>query len=49
MIHPNDADGDALRRLEADGDHLTRPRNIDFAVVFADANSGTGDQTGGNP
>ncbi|HKT13014.1 MAG TPA: ribonuclease E inhibitor RraB [Terriglobia bacterium] len=39
MIHPNDADGDALRRLEADGDILTRPRNIDFAVVFADANS----------
>ena len=36
MIHPNDATGDVLRRLEADGDDLTRPRNIDFAVVFAD-------------
>lgn len=39
MLHPNDADGDALRRLEADGDNLTRPRDIDFAVVFTDANS----------
>ena len=34
MIHPNDDTGDALRRLEADGDDLTRPRDIDFSVVF---------------
>jgi Regulator of ribonuclease activity B len=36
MIHPNDDTGDALRRLEADGDDLTRARNIDFTVVFPD-------------
>ena len=34
MNHPNDDTGDALRRLEADGDDLTRARNIDFSVVF---------------
>ena len=27
MIHPDDDNGDALRRLEADGDDLTQPRN----------------------
>ena len=37
MIYPDD--GNALRRLERDGDDLTKPRNIDFAVVFADASS----------
>ena len=36
MIYPNDANGDALRRMEAEGDDLNRPRNIDFTVVFAD-------------
>lgn len=39
MIYPNDANGDALRRMEAQGDDLTRPRNVDFTVAFADANS----------
>ncbi|HKF24122.1 MAG TPA: ribonuclease E inhibitor RraB [Candidatus Angelobacter sp.] len=39
MPYPNDVNGDALRRMEAQGDDLTRPRNIDFTVVFADANS----------
>jgi hypothetical protein len=37
MIYPNDANGDVLRRMEAKGDDLTRPRNIDFTVVFVDA------------
>lgn len=37
MIYPNDANGDALRRMEAQGDDLSRPRNIDFTVAFADA------------
>jgi regulator of ribonuclease activity B len=37
LIHPIDANGDALRRLEAHGDDLAKPRNIDFTVVFADA------------
>jgi hypothetical protein len=35
MLFPNDANGDVLRRMEAAGDDLTRPRNIDFAVIFA--------------
>lgn len=39
MLYPNDANGDVLRRMEAQGDDLTKPRNIDFAVVFADASS----------
>ena len=34
MIHPNDDNGDVLRRMEAKGDSLTLPRNIDFTVVF---------------
>jgi regulator of RNase E activity RraB len=29
---PNDADGDALRRLAEDGNDLTRPMQIDFTV-----------------
>lgn len=39
MIYPNDDNGDVLRRMEAQGDDLTRPRNIDFTVVFADESS----------
>jgi Regulator of ribonuclease activity B len=39
MIYPNDDNGETLRRMEAQGDDLTRPRNIDFTVVFADENS----------
>ena len=36
MNHPNDDTGDALRRLEAGGDDLTRARDIDFTIVFPD-------------
>ena len=39
MLYPNDANGDVLRRMEAQGDDLTKPRNIDFTVVFVDASS----------
>lgn len=39
MIHPNDDNGDVLRRMEAKGDSLTLPRNIDFTVVFRDERS----------
>lgn len=39
MIYPSDANGDALRQLEAQGDDLTRSRNIDFTVVFPDTSS----------
>jgi len=37
MTFPNDANGDALRRLQRDGDPdpLTQPRDVDFTVVFA--------------
>lgn len=36
MFHhfPNDANGDALRRMQENGDDLTRPRDIKFTVVF---------------
>ncbi|HLW53741.1 MAG TPA: ribonuclease E inhibitor RraB [Candidatus Angelobacter sp.] len=39
MVYPNDANGDALRRMEAQGDDLTRPRKIDFTVAFPTKNS----------
>jgi hypothetical protein len=39
MTHPNDVNGDVLRRMEAKGDDLTKPRNIDFNVVFGDGDS----------
>lgn len=37
MIFPDDDNGGALRRMAAQGDDLTKPRNIDFAVTFPDA------------
>jgi hypothetical protein len=36
MYIPNDDTGDALRRLISHGDDLTRPRDVDFTVVFPD-------------
>lgn len=39
MIHPNDANGDVLRNLESQGDNLTKPRDINFTVVFPDESS----------
>jgi len=39
VIYRNDASGDALRRMEGQGDDLTRPRNIDFTVAFPDGSS----------
>lgn len=39
VVHPNDSNGDALRRMEEEGDDLTRTRDIGFTVVFPDANS----------
>jgi hypothetical protein len=36
MIYPDDDNGDVLRRMEAEGDNLSLPRNIDFTVVFPD-------------
>jgi hypothetical protein len=37
---PDDADGGALRRLEADGSDLSRPMDIDFAVAVPGESSG---------
>jgi hypothetical protein len=39
MNYPDDANGDALRRMEEAGDDLTRPRNIEFTVVFPNENT----------
>ncbi|HET9182932.1 MAG TPA: ribonuclease E inhibitor RraB [Candidatus Angelobacter sp.] len=36
-IYPDDENGNVLRDMEAHGDDLTKPRNIDFVVVFAHA------------
>ena len=38
-IYPEDENGNTLRHMEAQGDDLTKPRNIDFAVVFPDGRS----------
>lgn len=39
MTFPDDENGDVLRRMQNKGDDLTKPRDIDFTVVFADENS----------
>lgn len=39
MYLPDDDNGDVLRRMVAKGDDLTRPRNINFSVLFADESS----------
>ncbi|MBP1858409.1 ribonuclease E inhibitor RraB [Rhizobium herbae] len=33
---PDDATGDALRRMHGRGDSLTMPRDIDFSIMFPD-------------
>ena len=38
MKYPDDANGDALRRMESQGDDLTCPRNVEFTVVFPNEN-----------
>ena len=37
---PDDADGDALRRLRNDGADLNKPHSIDFHVAVPDEESG---------
>lgn len=34
MNYPDDENGDVLRRMQADGDDLSRARDINFSVVF---------------
>jgi hypothetical protein len=36
---PNDENGDVLRRMQAEGDDLSLPRDVDFTVVFPDENA----------
>ena len=37
---PNDADGDALRRVVGDGSDLSKPMTVDFAIAVPDEASG---------
>lgn len=39
MTYPDDANGDALRRMQEAGDNLTRPRDVEFTVVFPTENT----------
>ena len=39
MKFPDAANGDALRRMEEAGDDLTRPRDVEFTVVFPNENT----------
>lgn len=39
MTHPDDANRDALRRMETQGDNLHRARKIEFTVVFSEQDS----------
>jgi len=36
MEFPDDENGDVLRRMQESGDDLSKPRDIDFTVVFPD-------------
>ncbi len=36
---PNDENGDVLRRMQQDGDDFTKPRDVDFSVVFPSKSS----------
>jgi hypothetical protein len=38
-IFPDDENGDALRNIASQGHGLAKPRDIDFAVVFAQASA----------
>jgi hypothetical protein len=39
VLFPDDDNGDVLRRMFAKGDNLSRPREINFSVVFPDEES----------
>jgi hypothetical protein len=34
--YPDDADGDALRRIEAGGSDMSKPMDIDFFIAASD-------------
>ena len=35
VLFPDDENGDVLRRMQAAGDDLSRPREVQFSVVFS--------------
>ena len=39
MTFPDDENGDVLRRIEAGGNNLSVPRDVDFTIVFPDEDS----------
>ena len=39
-VYPADADGDALRRIQADGSDMSKPMDIDFAVAVPSEEAG---------
>jgi Regulator of ribonuclease activity B len=39
MTHSGDGTTDALQRMKANGDDLTRPRDVEFTVVFPNKES----------
>ena len=39
MEFPDDENGDVLRRMAANGDNLSLPRNVDFTVAFPNESS----------
>ena len=40
LDYPNDADGDALRRIAEDGNDMSMPMDVDFTVDVPDQGSG---------
>jgi hypothetical protein len=40
LDYPDDTDGDALRRVASDGNDMSRPMLVDFAVVVPDERAG---------
>ncbi len=38
-IYPDDDNGNALRDMQSSGDDLSKSRDVDFSVVFADSTS----------
>jgi Regulator of ribonuclease activity B len=42
ITFPNDENGDVLRRMQASGDNLEKPRDIDFNFIFEKEDDATG-------
>jgi hypothetical protein len=46
--YPNDADGDALRRIANDGSDMSQPMEVDFTVDVGSSNPATDILLGGS-